>query len=310
MGGERAWLRAGGSMPCRAPVLGEPRFVPSCASSASPPGPGREGAPGQPTALTLSWPSPPPWQPRSRPDMQPVAPGQPSLRRASAQPGSSPDRDGEIPAPRSLLPCPAELGWGLCLLGRELCALRGVHWGWGLRALGSVCLGWGLCVLQGGVCWGWELGAMCLGGGGVLSGGCSLGVWGAGQGCTSVSGRDRIPSVCLCVGPWMEPGSPSSACQTAPLPGSGTAGADICASSPACLQLAPWHSHSGSWVPPYLSVVSPSTLPLRDTNLHLWHVFLEGKLRQEGGKQQSPLLIPVILRLDPTPHPGLFFPAK
>lgn len=146
-------------MPCRAPVLGEPRFVPSCASSASPPGPGREGAPGQPTALTLSWPSPPPWQPRSRPDMQPVAPGQPSLRRASAQPGSSPDRDGEIPAPRSLLPCPAELGWGLCLLGRELCALRGVHWGWGLRALGSVCLGWGLCVLQGGVCWDWGLGA-------------------------------------------------------------------------------------------------------------------------------------------------------
>lgn len=73
--------------------------------------------------------------------------------------GSSPDRDGEIPAPRSVLP--AEPGWGLCVLGRELCG--------GAPGLGAVCAGEHLLGL-GAVCV-CVLGAGSIGGGGVLSGG-------------------------------------------------------------------------------------------------------------------------------------------
>lgn len=308
MGGGRGdglAARRGGSTPCRAPVLGEPCFVPGCASSARPPRPGQRG---NPQAAH----SPKPFDGRVllpgshvlssvRSLWLPASPRSDEPRHSR---GSSPDWDGDIPAPRSLLPFPAELGWGL----RVLCTL------WGCTGLGAVCtgehlLGLGGCVCCRGVCAGWELGAVSTGGGDVLSGGCSLGCGEQGRAAPLCLQGAGSP-LCLCVGPWMEPESPSSACQTAPLPGSSTAGADICALSPACLQLAPWHSHSGSWVPPYLSVVSPTILLLRDTNLYLWCVFLEGKLRQEGGKQQSPLLIPVIPSLDPTPHPGLFFPAK
>lgn len=74
--------------------------------------------------------------------------------------------------------------------------------------------------------------------------------------CRGGTGRAGLhPGVCARdggpLGPAPSPcwsrGAPRlSACQTAPLPGSSTAGADICASSPACLRFAPRHGAGGS----------------------------------------------------------------